>query len=211
MSPRSYPKNRAQPPAPEPEPPPPAQKVLIVPEGQDLRAYMRSVYKEHGPFVLDTLLQRWKLQPASAEDMRQTVMVILLEQAEKEKPENLRGFLQGIMWNEVLRRARKRRRQLFVLDGDADTFSPLMDPERAAALAEHREKVRRYIGCLPEVEAEVVQLIDLMGLTLNEAAEALDRPRGTVSTQHIRARKALRDLARASARGTKLGAIQEGG
>jgi len=69
----------------------------------------------------------------------------------------------------------------------------------------------RYIGGLPREEAEVVQLIDLMGFTLDEAAQALDRPRGTISTQHIRARQAMRDLARASERATKLGAHSAGG
>jgi RNA polymerase sigma-70 factor (ECF subfamily) len=203
------------PPAPPepPEPPAPqrlARRAIIAPDGQALAAFMESAYDEHGAFILRTLQQRWKLQPASADDLRQNVMVILFEQAgTKEPPENVRGFLQGVMWNQVLHRGRKRKHHLFLLDGDADAaLSPGIDPERAVAFAEHRAKARQYIKCLPEVEAEVVQLIDLMGLTLDEAAAALDRPRGTVSTQHIRARKALRDRAQASARGTKLGHYQ---
>jgi RNA polymerase sigma-70 factor (ECF subfamily) len=86
----------------------------------------------------------------------------------------------------------------------------LLTPPRrgrgAAARAEHRAKIRRYIDQLPEEEAEAIQLVDLMEMSVAAAAEALGRPRGTVVTQLVRARKMLCDLALASERATTLGA-----
>lgn len=80
------------------------------------------------------------------------------------------------------------------------------DPERIAEIAERREKLARYLTCLPPQEAEAVRCIDLLGLTIEEAAEALARPRATVAKQHQRAREKLEELVRASERETALGA-----
>lgn len=194
--------------------PPPAPRerhprVVVVTANSsrnDRDTFMRAMYEEHREFIEETLSRRWKVPPASAEDLRQNVMMAVQQYHDQQKPiENPRGFLQAVMWNEVRNRWRARRLPLLP-EGDADTsVSPAMDPERAAARAEHLAKIHAYIGLLPDAEAKVIQAVDLMGLTLAEAAEALDCPLGTVTTQHVRALRTLRDLARASERATALG------
>jgi RNA polymerase sigma factor (sigma-70 family) len=199
------------------------RRAIVLPESQpaeDRDAFVRSLTKEHSDFVLEVLRRRRDLQPASAEDVQQRVLVIfdrhLAKQAEAERmiPEQVERFLRGVIKKEVGNYTRGRSRGL---PGGADAdvvISPALDPERAAALAEHRAKIARYLDQLSRTEAAVVRYIDLEGMMLKEAAERLGLPPGTVSTTHIRARKKLRELAIASRRATALAgsdALDSGG
>ena len=50
----------------------------------------------------------------------------------------------------------------------------------------------------------MIRCVDLDVMTIDEAATLLRRPRGTVSTQHTRAREKLKDFAQAFERGAGL-------
>jgi predicted DNA-binding protein (UPF0251 family) len=47
---------------------------------------------------------------------------------------------------------------------------------------------------VPQQEAEMVRCVDLIELTLDDAATALGRPRSTVAAQHARAKTKLREM-----------------
>ena len=66
------------------------------------------------------------------------------------------------------------------------------NPERTAADAALGRRVQRALDALPEASRDVITLIDGAGLTLAEAAAALDAPLGTVASRLARARLALR-------------------
>ena len=67
-----------------------------------------------------------------------------------------------------------------------------------------RRTCARYLSQLTRAEAEVFRCADLEGMIIDDAAERLQRPRGTVSTQIARARAKLEDLARASERAAEV-------
>jgi RNA polymerase sigma factor (sigma-70 family) len=196
------------PPAPEPKRAPdpwdhrPA--VVIVPPPRperDREAFLRSLCAQHGDFIRRTLLRRGDITAESTKDIQQRVLLVVDAHVQEHgEPENIRGFLTGVIRNEVRRHKRRWRPDV---DPGADAeaaFETTPSPETQARRGEQREKLARYLACLAPEEAEVVQAIDILGLTVDATAELLGRPRGTVSTQLTRARQKLLDLAAASER-----------
>jgi len=197
---------RAPPPEPRrsPEPPPPTPRVVIkVPDpparGRD--ALLARLFAEHGDFIRETLHRRRDVLEESKKDLGQRVLMVLCQHIEEERPlDNVRGFLFAVIRNEVRNHKRVWRPEIEQgADADMEPTAAL-DPEGAAEIAERWERLTRYLSHLTRAEAEVFRCIDLEGMTIDDAAETLQRPRGTVSTQIARARAKLEDLARASDR-----------
>jgi RNA polymerase sigma factor (sigma-70 family) len=202
---------RAQPPpAPAPPPPEASQPVVVFPPGQSAEeraAFIDALARRHQRFVDRTLATRGDVQEASAEDLRQDVLLIFcrLVDTMEQLPDNEEGYLVGVIRNVV--RNHKRAKGRLVPVGVPDSGAAVddaPDPEEAFALAEIREKLRRYLHLLPEAEAEVVRLAVLESMILEDVAEALGRPLTTVFRQLGRARDKLRELALASRRAAEL-------
>jgi RNA polymerase sigma factor (sigma-70 family) len=86
-------------------------------------------------------------------------------------------------------------------DADVDEqVAVAPDPEQAVRRAELWHKMKGYVGRLSKEEAEVFEARELHGMIFEVIAAALDRPLGTVVSQHARAIEKLRDMARASER-----------
>jgi RNA polymerase sigma-70 factor (ECF subfamily) len=67
-------------------------------------------------------------------------------------------------------------------------------PEAATERAEFYRVLRSALAKLPDEQRQVVELVDIQGLSYDEAAEAMDTRVGTVKSRLARARIALRDL-----------------
>jgi RNA polymerase sigma factor (sigma-70 family) len=176
-------------------------------------ALMRRLFKEHGQWIQERLLQLIgkKIAKESTKDLRQRVLLVLSNRvARREEPlEHPRGFLIRVIRN-VLNN-HKRRGKLSI-DSEADAEEELWsapDPEEALALLERWRRASRYMTRLSESEGDVIRCVDLDELTIAETAEVLELPPGTVSTTLTRARKKLEAFAlesdRAAERGVRLG------
>ncbi len=201
-----------EPPAPDPirpAPPEPSPRVVVrPPEGpaREQQERFRKLCDEYGAFIERELLRRGDVLAESAKDLRQRVLEILWEQIEEEPPENLKAYLRVVIRNVAANHKRVLRPEPLPGDDEDTEMADSRDPERAATQAELQAKIERYLGELPEEEAQVVRCVHFWKMTLDQTAEAVGRPRGTVSTQLTRGKKMLRDIARASERATKLGA-----
>lgn len=117
----------------------------------------------------------------------------------------LSTWLVRIVVNEAIGRVRKRTRraEVFALDSDIESASPVAEltmtqvspeqPETAALRAETRRLVEAKIDALPEVFRTVFVLRALEELSVEETAQCLAIPEATVRTRYFRAKSLLRD------------------
>jgi RNA polymerase sigma-70 factor (ECF subfamily) len=192
------------PPAPSPEPAPPEDDDLqTIEPAEDQDELVKTLYQEHGDFILDKLRQRG-ISPDSAQDLRQGVVLVVRKHLHKraannEKPcDDVRPLLTNIA--RKLAANHRKLKKPEVAPETAATFlpSPSPNPERAAQRAELLEKVRRYVGNLSPEDRRLIQCLDVDEMTIKETAAALGLPEGTVITRHGRARQRLSAMARAS-------------
>ena len=189
--------------APPPKPPPPeplGPRAIVIPEGlspKDREAFLDALCREYRD-VIEKMIARYRdILPASAEDFRQRVWIILCEKVKKEEPiDDGEGWLAGVVRKETWHRWRKKARSPDV-DPDAEVTDDLGiadDHEQSAEIAEQLEVIDRCLALLPPKEREVFQLSEFEGMTIEAIAQQLGRPRSTVGHQIDRAWKNLKEL-----------------
>lgn len=200
-----------RPPEPEWEPPPEEQfqRVIIVPDGQpeaDRQAFLASLDSKWSDKIARAF-ERGGINPASARDLAQRVLLIVCTREKQGKlPPNVEAYINGVI-PKVASNHRALRKLSYQQGADIEALADAaLDPEQALARAEYGAKLLRYLTYLPTAQADVIRLMDLEMLTIEEAAEALDRPHGTVASQRRRALRKLREYALESERGTSFGA-----
>lgn len=108
-----------------------------------------------------------------------------------------RAWLLTILRNTERNRHRRRRPELLREPEIAEERVPATEPdavERRAEDAEFDAAVTAALEQLPENFRSVVELVDVDGLTYQEAADVLDVPLGTVMSRLHRARRRIRDV-----------------
>ncbi|MFM7069708.1 MAG: sigma-70 family RNA polymerase sigma factor [Actinomycetes bacterium] len=133
---------------------------------------------------------------ADAEDVVQETLLRAFRSIETFDGRHPRAWLLAILRNAERNRHRRRRPELLA-DPDATEVlgpaTPAAEVEQAAEDAEFAAVVAGAVAALPDGFREVVDLVDVNGLTYHEAAELLDVPIGTVMSRLHRARRRLRD------------------
>lgn len=134
---------------------------------------------------------------ADAEDLVQDTMLRAFRSIERFDGRHPRAWLLTIMRNAQINRVRRRRPGL--LD-DPDDLERTMAVQRGAVGPEDVAMDRRFDAvvedaylALPEIFREVIDLVDLGGLTYEEAATVLEVPQGTVMSRLHRGRKRIRE------------------
>ncbi len=108
-----------------------------------------------------------------------------------------RAWLLTILRNTERNRHRRRRPELLSDPNMAEERGPRTDADMVERRAEDREfdeAVTAALQELPENFRRVIELVDVDGLTYQEAADVLDVPLGTVMSRLHRARRRIRDL-----------------
>jgi RNA polymerase sigma-70 factor (ECF subfamily) len=106
------------------------------------------------------------------------------------------SWLYRLAYNYTLQHRRRARLRLPHVSVDAlDTLVSKDGPHEAAAERERREAVERLLEGLPEVYRTVVYLHYWLDATVEEMAELLSVPSGTVKSYLSRARARLRERA----------------
>ena len=187
-------------PAPDSTHPPPADPK----EADTRRALANEICERHRAHVEALLAERKDVLPASAADLVQEVLLVLSAEVEEtgREPEKVRGFLKRTVEKKVANHKRLWRPSCAggVEADDTRATSTESDPEGTAELYEQLQKVERWSRGLPPEQAEVLRFTHGAGMSLDEAAEALGRPRSTVHHQLQAATEKLQEMARASER-----------
>ncbi|MSX75375.1 MAG: sigma-70 family RNA polymerase sigma factor [Actinobacteria bacterium] len=108
-----------------------------------------------------------------------------------------RAWVLTIVRNTERNRHRRRRPQLMTNPEITDDLVPASSADAVELRAEYHElggAIAQAVVTLPFNFRQVVQLVDIDGLTYQEAAELIEVPLGTVMSRLHRARRRLREL-----------------
>lgn len=136
-------------------------------------------------------------QPADAEDLVQDTLIRAFRAVDRFDGAHPRAWLLTILRHTHLNRVRARSA---VLLGDGDsavlTFDRVGPPAPSAEDVLVSDVFEAVVGealaALPDKHRAVVTLVDIEGLSYQEAADALGVPRGTVMSRLHRARARIR-------------------
>lgn len=136
-------------------------------------------------------------QPADAEDLVQDTLVRAYRAVDRFDGAHPRAWLLTILRHTHVNRGRRRRP---VLLRGADTADVLLERAGPSAPAsedvvmsrEFEAVVAEGLTTLPDKLRAVITLVDIEGLSYQEAADALGVPRGTVMSRLHRARARIR-------------------
>ncbi|MBT2429727.1 sigma-70 family RNA polymerase sigma factor [Streptomyces sp. ISL-112] len=135
-------------------------------------------------------------QPADAEDLVQDTLLRAYRAIDRFDGRHPRAWLLTIMRRAEINRQR-RRRPCLLNDPDTDldrlgSTGPAGSAEEIVVGQVFDEVVDEALSALPDKHRQVVQLVDVDGLSYAEAAHLLDVPEGTVMSRLHRARKRIR-------------------
>jgi len=135
---------------------------------------------------------------ADAEDLVQETLLCAYRAIDRFDGVHPRAWLFTIMRNAEAKRHRRRRPQL-LRDPDqagriesVDPRAGVASPEDVVVGAEFEAVVAQCLASLPERHRQVVELVDIAGLSYAEAAQVIGVPVGTVMSRLHRARTRIR-------------------
>lgn len=141
--------------------------------------------------------------PAAADDATQEAFISAYRSLKKFRGGSFRAWLLRIVTNACYDELRRRKRRPKVSwddfgDLDEEANPHLVDggpkPEESAQQQELRLLLERTIAKLPDHQRTTLVLIDRLGLSYEEAAEAMDVALGTVKSRLARARSQMQEL-----------------
>jgi RNA polymerase sigma-70 factor (ECF subfamily) len=156
------------------------------------------------------LCYRMLSDPDAAADATQETFLSAYRAIERFKGEQFRTWLMRIATNACLDMLRSRKRRpaqsldlhISAAEGDdaqplqlADS-SPFIDPEERTLKAEVVTIIQQGLDSLPEDQRMVLVLVDVQGLSYEEAAIVTGANLGTVKSRISRARTRMRDFLR---------------
>ena len=139
-----------------------------------------------------------------AEDASQDAFIIAFRKLGTYRGGSFKAWLLRIVTNlcydELRRRKRRPTTPLEPMDHDDDEIEsprwlsdPSETPEQTAERVELAKAIQYCLNGLPPDFRAIVTLVDIQGLDYSEAAQAMNRPLGTVKSRLARARTRLRD------------------
>ena len=135
--------------------------------------------------------------PTDAEDLVQDTMLRAYRAVDRFDGRHPRAWLLTIMRNAQINRVRRKRPELLhdpdtAIERLQDQSSRQLGPENTVVEAVFDAAIEDALEALPDKFRTVVQLIDIQGLSYQEAAEVLGVPTGTVMSRLHRARTRIR-------------------
>jgi RNA polymerase sigma factor (sigma-70 family) len=149
------------------------------------RTAMAEVYDMYGHLAY-ALATRILGASSDAEDVVQESFLALWRQASRLDPaRGVRSYLMSIVHNKAVDLVRRRgRRPELALDEDAPfRADEAGQPEAVVETASERESVRAALSALSDDQRRAVELTYFGGLTINQAADRLGLPAGTVKSR----------------------------
>lgn len=163
-------------------------------EGERRQAFDRYVVPELG--VLLHVARTMTPNHQDAEDLVQDTLLRAFRGIDRFDGAHPRAWLFTILRNTQVNRNRRRRPELLTEPDDAEAVPDLHggpSPEAAAEARAFDDAVAEALQRISAPMAQVVELVDIGGLSCPEAAAALGIPVGTLMSRLHRGRRKIRD------------------
>lgn len=149
------------------------------------------VARQYGRFLYN-VAYRLAGNEDDANDLAQEALLRVRKGLESYQPGSMEAWLSRIVTNVFLDEVRRRKRR--PVDALPDDPDRLLPPSAAADTATDKlsDEVQAALRTLPEDFRAAVVLCDVVGLSYEEIAEALEVPVGTVRSRIHRGRRLLR-------------------
>lgn len=164
--------------------------AAAVEEPQDLSAYYGQLYESYATDVL-RMCYFYLADRQKAEDVVQDVFVRLMTTNPVLQPGKEKSWLLKVAMNRCRDLWRGAWLKRVVLGGP--TFELIPAPDEFSQVAD-RQEMMQAINRLPAMFKEVILLYYYQGYGINEIADMMDLPEGTISSRLSRARKKLEEV-----------------
>ena len=167
-------------------------------QGHDLSAFNQIVERYQSQVY--NLAARILGDRTTAEDVSQETFISAYRAIGRFRGGSLRAWVMRIASNrsyDFIRSSRRRRESSLdesLESGQFHAASGDPSPEQMALSGELRDEIQRAILSLPPDQRTTLALVDVQGLSYQEAAEATSVSLGTVKSRLSRARSGVRDL-----------------
>jgi RNA polymerase sigma-70 factor (ECF subfamily) len=163
--------------------------------GQDVVPTWEDVARRYGRKIYN-YAYRLTGNPDDAADLVQEVLLRVRRGLDSYTPGSFEGWLWRITRNAFLDGVRRRQRRptATLPDEDRSSLGSSPSPDEVLAGVRLSEDIQTALLKLPLEFRECVVLCDVVGLTYEEIATAVDAPVGTVRSRIHRGRKQLRGM-----------------
>lgn len=167
----------------------------VVDENAQKEAFDRYVVPEIE--VLYRVARSITRNPTGAEDLVQDTMLRAYRAILRFDGRHPRAWLLTIMRNAQINRVRRKRPELLrdrdaTMERLADEDSQDLGPEAQVVESRYDDALEKAVDALPEKFRQIINLVDIQGLSYAEAAEVIGVPTGTVMSRLHRARTRVR-------------------
>ncbi len=141
--------------------------------------------------------------PAAADDATQEAFISAYRALDKFRGGSFRAWLLRIVSNACYDELRRRKRRPAVSWEDFGDLEQEANPHRVDESDTPEESIQRddlrkfldrTLSNLPEEQSLAIMLVDRLGFSYEEAAEAMEVPLGTIKSRLYRGRSQMRDL-----------------
>ena len=148
------------------------------------RDALAAIYDAYGAIAFGLALKLLSSR-SEAEDVVQESFLALWRQAERIDPtRGLRSYLLSIVHNRCVDQVRRRiRRPEAALEPGAPIAATGDDPETETIASLEGEAVRSALGALSVDQRQTVEFVYFQGFTINETANRMKVPLGTVKSR----------------------------
>ena len=174
----------------------PTDAELLVRVGSDDLEALGELYDRHQAYVT-AVIARSGVAPSEVEDVVQETFLQVIKCANQyDGRPNARPWIAGIAWRVGAHRRRSVGRWLRALVGlqVAPPPDPAPDPETALVSKQTHAVFERALAALPDRMRDAIVLVEIEGLSGEDAARALGIPTATVWSRLHYGRKRLREL-----------------
>ena len=167
---------------------------------------LEALFERYGEMIRRHLARMASDNAVAQDLLQETFLRVWTRAAQWDGRGSFKAWLYRIATNLALNHLRSvRRRKEHPLevasewDSDADDYvspawtidSDAPEPEDVLEMAERHERYRRLVGRLPEEKREVLHLVHEMEMSLQDAADELGIPEGTVKSRLYYAKQRL--------------------